>query len=179
MCGCYYYVYDRKLNTYLEEVSSTLSLDSFAQGEINPKDKALLLIQNGEDIHPSIRVWGFSGMDQKVIYNARSETYKEKRLFSSLQRCAIVCNGFFEWKKTKRRSDKIYVQKRNNKLIYLAGLCDENHFVILTGKAEMQMKKVHSRTPFIMDEETMIQYLGYKIDPIVDNEALMFSLVEL
>lgn len=176
MCGCYYYVYDRKTNSYLEEAISTLSLDSFAQGEINPGEQALVLIYENGKIVPCIKRWGFSGIEQKLIYNARYETYKEKKMFSSLRPCIIVCNGFFEWKKTKSRSDKIYVEKRNKEVLYLAGLCDDTHFVILTGKAESWMKKVHSRTPYILDEEKMKAYLKHANPLVVDNEDLTFSL---
>ena len=175
MCGCYYYVFDKKLCSYLEEIESSITFQDIAQKEVFPGMNALVLMKE-DTIIPSIRHWGFDGYNQKKIINARSETYMEKPLFSGLKRCVIVCNGFFEWKKTKRRVDRIYIQKRNNELIYLAGLCDDSHFVIVTGASYSHMKKVHSRTPLIMNEKEMEHYLKGDFFPKVDNEDLVFSL---
>ena len=178
MCGRYYYVFDEQQRKYIEEISGSFTLENFAQEEIFPSMQALLFIQENKTIKACVRKWGITGFDGKLIINARSETCKEKKMFASMQRCVIPCNGFYEWKVFKQRKDKIYIQKRNTSHMYLAGLYVEENFVILTGQAQLQMKKVHSRTPLILNEEEMKAYLLEGKEAMVNNEELIFSLCE-
>lgn len=85
-----------------------------------------------------MKVWGIQ--KKSLIINARSETAHEKLTFKRIlkNRCAIIANGFYEWNRNK----KIYITRKDESMIYFAGLFNEKHeFVILTGESEKDMKK--------------------------------------
>lgn len=178
MCGRYYFVYDPTTDSFLEEICSSISINTFAQGEIVPSMNCMVLILQEDKICADTRVWGIPSFTNKLVINARSESIHEKKMFIGLKRCIIVANGFFEWKQGKYRKDKIFIQKRNMERIFMAGLCDDQNFVILTGKAELQMKKVHPRTPLLISKEKVKDYLKGNYNPIVDNENLIFKWIE-
>lgn len=178
MCGRYYFVFDEKKEGFLKQVVSQLSLYNFEQGEIFPNQMALTLIKEQETIKAKTLKWGIDSFQNKVLINARNETKKEKKTFAKMDRCVIPCNGFFEWKKVGSTKKKIFIQKKEQDLVYLAGLCNQDHFVILTSEAELEMKKVHHRTPLILDEKQMKAYLEEAYEPCTDNENLLFTLKE-
>lgn len=126
MCGRFYYMLNNasKEGRIIKSLVQQLSIDDFKQGEVFPSQKILALVLE-EKIVPKVFTWGLLGFNQKLLINARNETINQKPTFKKIlaNRCAIPCNGFYEWDKDKQ---KTYIQKDGLETIYLAGLYDEN-----------------------------------------------------
>lgn len=176
MCGRYFIKLDeseiaRKVIKRLQQ----LNINDYASEEVFPSQNAIVLIPKKNGIDVDVKKWGIES--KSLLINARSETVAEKYTFKNIQnnRCAILANGFYEWNKKK----KIYITKENESYIYFAGIYDsKNQFVILTGESEDTMKSIHNRTPILLTHNEMIEYLNFRIDPIVNNQNLHFELVE-
>ena len=114
--------------------------------------------------------WGlipFWAKDPKIgmrLINARAETLTDKPSFKhafKTRRCLIPANGFFEWKKEKKRVPYRFFLK-NDSLFAMAGLWDVwkdssgkpvHSFTIVTTDANEIVKPVHDRMPVILPKE--------------------------
>lgn len=176
MCGRYFIRFDdSEMATYIHERLKKQASFDYATSEVFPSQHALVHIYNQEGIDICVKKWGISS--RSLLINARVETLNEKVTYKKIRhnRCAVLANGFYEWKNKK----KIYITKRNEPYIYFAALYNEkNEFVILTGESECKMKEIHDRTPMIMNYDDMIAYLKDDRVPAVNNEYLQFQIVE-
>ena len=157
MCGRYEFniLADSKGKQIKEQVKK-LNL-VFKEGEIFCGDKVLCVIPKESKIDLSVMKWGIQ--TKSLLINARSETLKDKPTFKRImnRRCAVICNGFYEWDKNK---NKFYINFKD-KYMYLACIFNElNELVILTQEAnDEDFKKIHNRIPIIMNQEEMINYV--------------------
>lgn len=114
--------------------------------------------------------------------NARFETLKERTSYrrpADHNRCAVVVDGYFEWKDINGKKHPYYLYMPGKEPFLLAGIWDhwenrENHdifetFSVVTTKAEGTAEEVHNtkkRMPFILDNKNldiwMDQGLSYK-----------------
>jgi putative SOS response-associated peptidase YedK len=93
----------------------------------------------------SITEWGIKLPKLNVI-NARIETYLEKPTFRNSKPCIVPMNGFYEWKA------KVPYYFHSENLLFCCGLIVNGKFVILTGKANESVSKVHDRMPLFTKE---------------------------
>jgi putative SOS response-associated peptidase YedK len=118
--------------------------------------------------------WGFTNPYRKgLIINARSETAREKNLFSNSimnRRCIIPASGFYEWDPYKAR---FRFTSPDDDLILLAGIYREEQgatkYTILTTEANDSMRPVHDRMPvmigrneigaWIKDNDRLVEFL--------------------
>lgn len=141
MCGRYY-IDLYTLRKFTKETMNT--------GDIYPGQEALVLV--GKDkVFPKKMKWGIQFQNHQVI-NARIE----KKY--SLPRCVIPASSFYEWDDNQI---KVTFYKENQ-ILYFAGYYQNNHFVIVTTKANESMKEVHSRMPLILKKEQVKDYLSGK-----------------
>ena len=150
------------------------------------KPKEALTIEPGRDVFPSEASaviygsdagleasnmrWGFNNPYKKgLIINARSETAREKNLFSDSimnRRCIIPASGFYEWDPYKSR---FRFSLPEDKLILLAGFYREEQgvqrYTILTTEANESMKPVHDRMPVMIGRNEIKAWIR-------DNERL-------
>ena len=116
------------------------------------------------------------GIGAKLI-NARSETIAEKASFKNAlkhRRCLVIANGFYEWKKSSKKSKipyHIYLPKKA--LFAFAGLWETytneeetpiHTFTIITTKASEKVSNIHERMPVILNQETEMQWLSREND---------------
>lgn len=101
-----------------------------------------------------------------MIFNARAEFVKEKRIFQngiSYHRAVIPVSGFYEWNHQKEKNT-FYRKDKNT--MYLAGFYDrfgmEDRFIILTTQANDSMKLVHDRMPLVLESNQVIPWLSEK-----------------
>ena len=135
----------------------------------------LVIIYQQNHLLAADKKWGFPGFDSgKVIFNARSETVLEKKMFreSVLRRRAVIpASGFYEWNRAKekavftRQPEKNGEEKnRAGNAMYLAGLYqwfgEEYCFVILTTEANESMRPVHDRMPLVLGKEEAERWLS-------------------
>lgn len=181
MCGRYFFaLQDTPAFAKLKRKIEQQALFEYAQEEVFPSNDALVLISGQGDYQLDVMKWGIKGAYGQLI-NARSEGIEKKKTFAPLlqQRCLIPCNGFFEWVKTGKRKQKVYIRRQDTPLFYLAGIYNQQHeFVIVTGEAEDEMKKVHDRTPIILQEAQIPLYLQEELAFTVDNDQLQFTAIE-
>lgn len=100
--------------------------------------------------------WGFPvPVGKGLVFNARSESVLEKRMFSESvkrRRAAVPVSWFYEWNTSK---EKFTFAREDGRVLFLAGCYsrfeDGDHFVILTTEANSSMIPVHSRMPLILE----------------------------
>ncbi len=171
MCGRYY-VNDetaREIEAIVRQADQKLSNkifgnSSFLAREIHPTDIAPVIVPNGQKLSCRTQRWGFSGFtDKQVIFNARSESVLEKRMFreSTLHRRIVVpAAWFYEW---NQRKEKNIFSSKEQPAIFMAGIYnydqEEERFVILTTAANESMKPVHDRMPLILEKEEMLPWI--------------------
>lgn len=179
MCGRYFFQLQNHSLPLIQNFEQT-SLFDFAQGEIYPTQKTLVIIGERDTTYGRVMKWGIKGYRDQLLINARSEGIHERKTFRPLlnNRCLIIANGFYEWQKHGTRKDKIYIQKKDRPYLYMAGIYNEQkEYVIVTGEAQNDMALIHHRTPIIMDERQGLAYLNQERLFQVDNENLLFQKV--
>lgn len=183
MCGRYFFQMEDNLPQIqnLKALLNEHEIFDFRQGEVFPSQDALVLKKaDSKRITPEVMKWGFDGYKGKRLINARSEGIEEKMTFRPIlhNRCVICANGFYEWVAHGAKKDKIYIQKANSPLFYMAGLYNPHgEFVIVTGPSSNEMASIHGRTPIMMNEVEMVAYLQKERSFIVDNDDLIFQKV--
>ena len=151
------------------------------RGEICPGDAAAVLAPD-RSRQPSAFVmrWGF-WMDNRLVFNARSETAAQKPLFRDslrIRRCAIPAAAFFEWDHRVKKPLKFRFWPEGSPMMYLAGLYrfEPNAplpvFTVLTRQAQGNIADIHDRMPVILNEEQLDSWLHQEQDPfqIIDQE---------
>lgn len=167
MCGRYTLFLDRQdgQTHFLQERLRQRFPDvPLPDGDIFPDCKAPVYVPEHGRARLAMARWGLQNPHRKgLLINARAETAAEKPLFrESLynRRCAIPCNGFYEWSPQKERYAYTLAEVP---LFYLAGLFtkekDELHFVILTIPANASVAPVHHRMPVLMCQEAVRPWL--------------------
>lgn len=157
---------------------------------IAPSQDILAIINRGSREFIQCR-WGFipswakdTAVGYKMI-NARAETIAAKPAFNSAfrkQRCLIVADGFYEWKKAEKRKVPFYIHLKSGKLFGFAGIY--NTWVsesgegictcaIITTEANDLIRDVHNRMPVIIPEEKVNLWLESDRD---DEQTLLTML---
>lgn len=181
MCGRYYFC-PEKLPAFhtLKKKIEQQQLFEYASDEVFPSQQALVMIADGDDYALQVMKWGIAGYKGNLLINARCETIEEKPTFQPMlsKRCLIPCNGFFEWVTTGGTKHKMYIRKKGKAVSYLAGIFNsQDEFVIVTGEALHDMKKIHKRTPIILSEQQATRYLQGRLNFEVNNDDLLFDEV--
>lgn len=156
MCGRFHFgILPDDEGKKIKERIEKLNL-KYKEGEIFPTDKVLCIVPTETDIDFASLKWGIES--KSLLINARIETLNEKITYKSIinNRCAIICNGFYEWDEKKY---KYYIDFKE-KYMYLACIFNKNNeLVIITKEADNDFNKIHNRIPIIMNKEEMIDYL--------------------
>jgi putative SOS response-associated peptidase YedK len=101
---------------------------------------------------------------QRMI-NARAETVAEKPAFRSAfkrQRCVILADGFYEWRRSESGKDPFYISAVDQAPFAMAGLWESwgegedtlETCTIITTKANRLMTPLHHRMPVILTPHT-------------------------
>lgn len=117
--------------------------------------------------------WAKDKSISSKLINARAETISEKASFKSAlknRRCLVIADGFYEWKRTTKKSKIPYrIILNSNRLFAFAGLWEEyedenqeivNTFTIITTNANTTVSKIHDRMPVILNQETEQEWLN-------------------
>lgn len=138
--------------------------DSIKIGEVFPSDTtALILADEQKDILVTGMQWGFPGFKpSQLIINARSETVKEKKMFSSAfksTRCVFPTTGFFEWDKEKSK----YLFTLSAQPIYICGFYktfkEGARSIIITTEPNQSVSPIHNRMPLLIAKADINRYL--------------------
>ena len=104
--------------------------------------------------------------DFKALINARLETIDEKISFKKLikvYRCVAVADGFYEWKREEKHKTPYYFLREDKKIMYLAGIYENNEFCLITEQAKDNVNKIHHRQPVILNELDVNRYLNLEL----------------
>ncbi|MCA9508560.1 MAG: SOS response-associated peptidase [Myxococcales bacterium] len=116
--------------------------------------------------------------------NAKIETAHVKPFFRyafKKRRCLIPANGFFEWKLINDKKQPFLIHKKNNSLLYFAGLwelwqSDEGEVIetatILTTKAVGVITDVHDRMPIILSKKIFGNWLDIQNEDVEFIQAI-------
>ena len=102
----------------------------------------------------------------KPLINARLETIDEKASFKKLiknHRCVAVADGFYEWKRAENEKTPHYFVREDSKVIYFAGIFEEDQFCLITEDAKENIKEIHHRQPVILNQADVNRYLNLEL----------------
>ena len=162
-CRCYIeYIKDEKLRKMYENLLDKENLKT--EGEIYPKDFALVLTNDKTHLKVNKMRWGYD-IHNKLVFNTRVETISEKLAFKdgiNKNRCLIPVSNYFEWKKDDKQ--KYAIRNNESSVTYLAGIYrienNEPVFSIVTKDAIEEIKFIHDSMPVILDTESAKKYLN-------------------
>ena len=103
----------------------------------------------------------------KPLINARLETIDEKVSFKKLiqlTRCVAVADGFYEWKREEKNKIPYYFLREDKKIIYIAGIYENDQFCIVTEEASKNILEIHRRQPVILNEKDINRYLNIELN---------------
>lgn len=152
------------------------------RGEVFPTD-TVPVIANSKRLLPMpfAMTWGYTLGGRRII-NARSETARERPLFSegmASRRLLIPATNYFEWEKRGARKVKHALSLRQGRMLYMAGLyrmeAGKPVFTILTRDSAPDIAYIHPRMPVILPEEAAKDWLNLRYDPQAVLEAAVRS----
>ena len=103
----------------------------------------------------------------KPLINARLETIDEKVSFKKLiqlTRCVAIADGFYEWKREERNKIPYYFLREDKKIIYIAGIYENDQFCLVTEEASKNILEIHRRQPVILNEKDVNRYLNVELN---------------
>ena len=137
----------------------------------------LPVILNSEPTTINLCRWGlipFWAKEERIgngMINARAETLLQKPSFRTpfkKQRCLVLADGFYEWKRTSDRKIPHRISMRDHEPFAFAGIWevwktpdgeDVKTFSIITTEPNELMKPLHHRMPVIMKQENEEKWL--------------------
>lgn len=170
MCGRFYM--DDETAREIEKIARKIDQKIAKMGDVHPSEPALILrADHGSTVSEVLR-WGYeSGRKNTLIFNARTETVRERPMFRydfETHRCLIPACKFYEWKDTGAKKKEKYEFFAPEEVLYLAGIYHKDpegdRFTILTREAEGCMVGIHSRMPLILRREDMENWLFSETD---------------
>ena len=181
MCGRYRIDEEETLvglRDYIEGFNrQRLGGDVKTDGEVFPSD-TVPVVASSRALKPAVfpMEWGFVLPDGRRIINARSETARERPLFSegmARRRCAVPAVCYYEWTHTGPRNK--YAIRPPEGMTWLAGLyrlqAGRPAFVILTRPPVREITFIHNRMPVLLPRDR----IGEWIDPGADPGAVLAS----
>lgn len=193
MCGRF------TLTFTIEEVAEILNIkEEKIKGEIDwtpryniaPMQQVPVVVNNGDN-RLKLFQWGlvpYWAKDKNIgnkMINARDETIDTKPSFKHCfqkQRCLILADGFYEWKREGKRKIPYRITLTDRSIFGFAGIWDvwknpkgeyiHSCSIITTGPNEL-MSPLHDRMPVILDKENEEIWL----DPSVNNIDNLKSLL--
>ena len=177
MCGRYTLTVNVEQIAIQFGVADTSSIDHEPRYNIAPTQDILAVVQNSERRLVKLRWgliphWAKEVNSRYTMINARSETVAEKPSYSvpfEKQRCLILADGFFEWKKNGSQKTPMYIRLKSGQPFGLAGLWDTwtpkdgsspiRSCTILTTTPNELLEPIHNRMPVILPPEVADTWL--------------------
>lgn len=170
MCGRFYI--DDETAREIERIARKIDRKNAKTGDVHPSEPALILRADHDSMVTGVLKWGYeSARKNTLIFNARSETVREKPMFRydyETRRCLIPACKFYEWKRIGEKKKEKYEFSARGEILYLAGIYHKEpeggRFTILTREAEGCMTQIHSRMPLILHREEMEAWLFSEVE---------------
>lgn len=129
--------------------------------------------------------WATEKKMKFATFNARAEDLLEKKTYAPLwnhgQRCLIVVDGFYEWRKPDKQP--FAIGRRDGEPVVMGGLWGDwsdratgetmRTCTVITTAANCDMAALHDRMPFVPREENWADWLGETRMDYLDAQDLM------
>ena len=169
MCGRY--VVNNPVSKTSKLVKSAIQVEDTENYNAHPYQKLPVIkkYKNGNTLE-NLK-WGLipswaKNKDFKALINARLETIDEKVSFKKLiklNRCVVVADGFYEWKRNEKEKIPHYFLRKDKKTIFFAGIYENDEFCLITEEAKENVKEIHRRQPVIINETDIKRYLNLEL----------------
>ena len=195
MCGRYSFTVSKeKVNKHF---GLSLQKDLVKRYNIAPTQKAYVIAND----YPKqvqrfnwglIPNWAKSADFGSNLINARSESVSTKSSFRMpirKNRCLVLSDGFYEWKRYGRNKIPYRITSKSSQLMIFAGLWDEwqgvKTFTIITTTPNEEMQQVHNRMPVILPtieeqrrwlSDLPLQNVLSMLKPAEDNTLKIYSV---
>lgn len=175
MCGRF--VRSSPVTTIIEIFhASPASFELASSYNIAPSQDIIIINDTGKRELIKCR-WGFLPpwikdlSEGTPVINARAETIDEKPYFKQAfkkQRCLIIADGFYEWKRESKKKIPFYIRLKSGKPFGIAGLYhysalpDGNKIcgcAIIATKSNDMVAAIHDRMPVIVPEGKVDKWL--------------------
>lgn len=189
MCGRFSLSTD--LSTLQEKFQFIFHDEIRPRYNIAPSQSILTVVDHEQKRVGKRMRWGlipFWAKDMKIGYkmiNARAETVAEKTAYRQAfrkQRCLILADGFYEWKKNDGQKQPYRFQLKNREPFAFAGLWDrwdkEDEPIIsctlITTRPNKLIQTVHDRMPVILPPDAYDHWLN----PQMNDQDYLLSLLQ-
>ena len=169
MCGRY--VVNNPVSKTSKLIKSAIQVEDIENYNAHPYQKLPVIkkYKNGNTLE-NLK-WGLipswaKNKDFKALINARLETIDEKVSFKKLiklNRCVVVANGFYEWKRNEKEKIPHYFLRKDKKTIFFAGIYENDEFCLITEEAKENVREIHHRQPVIINETDINRYLNLEL----------------
>ncbi len=169
MCGRY--VITNPVSKTKKLVKSAIQVEDKENYNAHPYQKLPVIkkYKNGNTLENL--TWGLvpswaKKKDYKALINARLETIDDKISFKKLiklHRCLVPADGFYEWKRSEQEKTPYYFFRKDKKLLYIAGIYEEDQFCLITEAARENIKDIHDRQPVILNQADINRYLNLEL----------------
>lgn len=156
MCGRY------TLSVSNKPALANLGLQSADRFNISPQSQVVIEKDAGDH---ALAHWGIplggSGVN-RFVANARFETLDAKPLFRDLARCALLTDGWYEWKRIGSKKQPWY-HHLGGRLFYMAGVYQSGiGCAVVTQGATESLAEIHHRQPVLLEEQHLDLWLNGK-----------------
>ena len=169
----------RDLQSIIEELAIDEYLDDGFEPSYNiaPTQFSPVLIGKDDSRVLKRMKWGLipswskdEAIGSKMI-NARSESLLEKPSFQNLvhqNRCVVITDGYFEWKKENEGSQPFYISHPKKKLLPMAGLWTTwessssrmiSSYTVITTNPQKAIAHIHNRMPVILNPTAIDEWI--------------------
>ena len=189
MCGRF------EIHSAIEMITEIFGIDEWEieyspNYNVAPSQDILIVVNDGKRRLIRSR-WGLVppwSKDLSTGYkmiNARAESLAEKRSFKTAfekQRCLVVADGFYEWRKEGTGKKPFYIRLKSGKPFGFAGLYNvwkspEGEQIttstIITTDANELVRPIHNRMPVITSPDRY----GLWLDPSVHEKDLLMPVL--
>jgi putative SOS response-associated peptidase YedK len=191
MCGRVARTSSREVLAEEFGIAQFVNVDLCLRYNIAPSQTVEAIIRNGAEKHLGPMRWGFASSASTepslAPINARAETVATTSMFQDAfrrQRCLVVADGFYEWRKEGRRKVPYFIRLRSGRPFGFAGVWSYSRTptgqriptcAIVTCAPNEVMRPIHDRMPVIVPATAREEWL----DPTDDATALQKLLVPL
>jgi putative SOS response-associated peptidase YedK len=167
---------------------------SLGRHNVAPTQEALVVTEEKTGVKRERRgrlfAWGLVPVwdEKRRLINVRDDTLRNKRTFRRNLlhgRCAVVADGFYEWKKTRAgRKVPMYIRLKSGLPFAFAGLWSRGgadlygapSFAIVTTGPNKVVESIHDRMPVMLAPEAVEVWLDRSIEDDSDVGRLLSLL---
>ena len=156
MCGRY------TLSISNKPAVARLGLQSADRFNIAPQSQVVIKTDASDyaSAHWGIPLGGSGAGTGRFVTNARFETLEAKPLFQDMARCALLTDGWYEWRRVGSKKQPWY-HHRDGSLFYMAGVNQPGvGCAVVTQGATEPLAGIHHRQPVLLDEQHLKVWLN-------------------